>query len=239
MKKKIKNALWLPRGIYSLLSDVYKRYIMPKRRNLFGHYGEYATIQTPCFITEPQSCYINDYSVIRYGLNIINTLNVSVQVGKYCVLGPNCTLITGNHAQTLGLPQIVGCMCHVNDYDASIEICDSVWLGANVTVLPGVKIGRGAIVGCGSLVNKDIPPYAVAVGTPAKIIATTFSIDEILKHEKVIYSVGERYSYEALAELYNSVYKDLKSIGHDTIPKEKVSEIERMTSNIGISLNDF
>ena len=51
-----------------------------------------------------------------------------------------------------------------------VVIEDDVWLGANVVVLPGVKIGKGSVIGANSLVNKDIAPLSLAVGSPAKII---------------------------------------------------------------------
>ena len=47
---------------------------------------------------------------------------------------------------------------------------DNVWLGDNVTVLPGVTIGRGSIIGSNAVVSKSIPPYSIAVGIPARVI---------------------------------------------------------------------
>ena len=52
----------------------------------------------------------------------------------------------------------------------SVKICDKVWLGARVTVCPGVTISEGAIVGAGAVVTKDVPPRAVVAGVPAKVI---------------------------------------------------------------------
>ena len=52
----------------------------------------------------------------------------------------------------------------------SVSIEDDVWLGYNVTVLPGVTIGKGSVIGAGSVVCSDIPPYSIAVGNPAKVI---------------------------------------------------------------------
>ena len=51
-----------------------------------------------------------------------------------------------------------------------ITVEDDVWIGANSVILPGVHINKGAIIGAGSVVTKDIPPYAIAVGNPAKVI---------------------------------------------------------------------
>ena len=54
-----------------------------------------------------------------------------------------------------------------------------VWIGADVTLLGGVRIGNGAIIGAGAVVAKDVPPYAVVVGNPARVIKYRFSPEEI------------------------------------------------------------
>jgi acetyltransferase-like isoleucine patch superfamily enzyme len=51
-----------------------------------------------------------------------------------------------------------------------VVIEDDVWIGAKASILPGVRIGRGAIVGTGAVVNKDVPPFTVVAGVPAKIV---------------------------------------------------------------------
>jgi acetyltransferase-like isoleucine patch superfamily enzyme len=51
-----------------------------------------------------------------------------------------------------------------------VIVDDDVWLGYNVTVLPGVTIGKGSVIGAGSVVTKNIPPYSIAVGNPCKVI---------------------------------------------------------------------
>jgi lipopolysaccharide O-acetyltransferase len=51
-----------------------------------------------------------------------------------------------------------------------VEICDGAWLGQNVVICPGVRVGRGAVVGANSVVRDDVPDYAVAVGAPARVV---------------------------------------------------------------------
>ena len=51
-----------------------------------------------------------------------------------------------------------------------VKIGDDVWIGGRVIILPGVTIGNGCIIGAGAVVTKDIPPYSVAVGVPAKVV---------------------------------------------------------------------
>lgn len=66
----------------------------------------------------------------------------------------------------------------------AIIVDDDVWIGESAIIMAGVHIGRGAVIGAGAVVTKDVPPYAVAVGTPAKIVKYRFdheTIDKLLK----------------------------------------------------------
>lgn len=60
-----------------------------------------------------------------------------------------------------------------------IVIDDCVWLGANVTVCPGVTIGEGAVIGAGSVVTRDIPPYVIAVGNPCRALREITEADKL------------------------------------------------------------
>ena len=88
----------------------------------------------------------------------------------------------------------------VLDKDVIVE--EDVWLGCNVTILSGVTIGRGSTVAAGAVVNKDIPPYCIAGGIPARPIKFYWTIDEILEHEKVLYPSDQRYERKALEEIF-------------------------------------
>lgn len=71
-----------------------------------------------------------------------------------------------------------------DEYSSSCEIGHDVWIGANAIILRGVKIGTGAVIGAGAVVTRDVPPYAVVVGVPARILKYRFSqevIDALLK----------------------------------------------------------
>ena len=91
--------------------------------------------------------------------------NAKVVFGKDCLTGPGVTVIASKY-DVKGRNIIRS----YPPYERDIIIGDDVWLGANVVVLPGVKIGDGAIVGSGSVVTKDIEAYSVVVGIPAKEI---------------------------------------------------------------------
>ena len=85
-----------------------------------------------------------------------------ISIGDDCLIGHGCTLCTINHSVD---PSHRGDMI-----PAPIRIGNKVWLGANVTVLPGVVIGDGAIVAAGAVVTKDVPENTIVAGCPARII---------------------------------------------------------------------
>lgn len=80
--------------------------------------------------------------------------------------GPNVQMIAYNHYFENGQP--------LREYfsEQDIVIEDNVWLGANVIVLAGAKVGRGVVVGAGAIVIGDLPPHTVCVGVPAKAVKT-------------------------------------------------------------------
>jgi maltose O-acetyltransferase len=91
-------------------------------------------------------------------------LNDHVRMGDGVNIGHHTTLITSSHV--IGDSQRRAGLLTT----APITIEDGAWLGARVTVLPGVTIGKGAVIGAGALVTKDIPPNVLAGGVPARVI---------------------------------------------------------------------
>jgi acetyltransferase-like isoleucine patch superfamily enzyme len=90
-----------------------------------------------------------------------------LSIGSKANIGPHCRFSSYNHRfDDPGKP--IASQGLVSRGDTVVE--DDVWLGAGVTVLDGVRIGRGAVVGAGAVVTKDIPPYSVAVGIPARVM---------------------------------------------------------------------
>lgn len=118
-------------------------------------------------LINPKRIFIDENTVLNRNTHI-NPGNGRVQIGKYCHLGQRLTIYGFNH--NFEYPKRIP----YDDEKISKEIVinDFVWIGANVTILPGVNIGEGAIIGAGSVVTKDIPDLAIAAGNPAKIIKT-------------------------------------------------------------------
>lgn len=185
-----------------------KHYCLPK----FGYSAGSAQIGLPIIVTRPQNVFLYEKTRINPGAKII-TCTGKVIVKKYTGIAFGCTIVTGNHTPTVGFPQTVLGHSHMNDKERDIVIEEDVWIGANVTILSGAHISRGCVIGACSLVNKEIPPYAVVVGTPAKIIASKFTLEQILEHEQEIYTPTERFTREYLEDLFLNYYNGIRSIG--------------------------
>lgn len=90
----------------------------------------------------------------------------SIFIGDNCLIAMGVKLISANHT----IPSQNMLINSQPDIKASISIGNDVWIGADAKILAGTNIGNGAVIGANSVVNKDIPPFAIAVGTPARII---------------------------------------------------------------------
>lgn len=108
-------------------------------------------------------------------------ISVSVDIGDYCMFGPNVSFVGQDHVfDDVGVPIIFSGRPPV---PAVTHVGRDVWLGAGVVVMAGVNIGEGAIIGANSVVTKDIPPYTICVGSPAKVIRYRFAKEEdAIKH---------------------------------------------------------
>lgn len=139
--------------------------------------GEHSRVNYPCNIIDVS---LGDWSYIAPNSNISNC-----SIGKFCSIGPNFCCGLGMHP-TQGLstsPMFYSTagqngmsLCSEPKYRESehTAIGNDVFVGANVTVLDGVTIGDGAVIGAGAVVTADIPPYAVAVGVPARVVKYRF-----------------------------------------------------------------
>lgn len=149
--------------------------------------GAYVKIARPAHISNSQ---IGDYTYISMNSWISRT-----QIGKFCSIGPNFLCGWGIHPingistspmfySTRKQNGITLSKTDKIQEQKPVKIGNDVFIGANVTILDGVTIGDGAVVGAGAVVSKDIPPYAIAVGSPIQIMRYRFNdeqIDELLK----------------------------------------------------------
>jgi acetyltransferase-like isoleucine patch superfamily enzyme len=94
----------------------------------------------------------------------------SVTIGPDCLIAANCQIIDAN-GHELSFPAVEA-RARTRDQPRPVVVEAAVWLGTGVIVLPGVRIGRGSVVGAGSVVTRDIPPMSLAAGNPARVIRT-------------------------------------------------------------------
>lgn len=103
----------------------------------------------------------------RSGIGIDADLHGTITIGDDVMMGPRCTIFSRNH-RTDDTSRPMNAQGF--EQDKPVVIGDDVWLGANTTILPGVRIGSGSIVAAGAVVTGDVPPYSIVGGVPARVL---------------------------------------------------------------------
>lgn len=154
----ITGILWgsgdlLPQFIRNLLFKI-----------LLKDYGQKSMIDYKTYIRYPFRVKIGSYITINRGCQFFSSYynkDVEITIGNHVAVAPNVSFLAAGHDYTqIDLPDTAG----------SIIVGDYSWIGAGSIILQGVSIGEGAIVAAGSVVSRDVPPYTVAAGVPARVI---------------------------------------------------------------------
>ncbi|MEY4538529.1 MAG: hypothetical protein RLZZ306_286 [Bacteroidota bacterium] len=134
---------------------------------------------------------LQNVKVGSYTYGVLNVYSLYIQpsekldIGNYVSIAPNVQFLLGaNHqTDTITTYPLFSRFVEYDKIDAlskgEIIIEDEVWLGTNSIIVSGVRIGKGAIIASGSIVTKDVPPYSIYGGNPAKLIKMRFSEDII------------------------------------------------------------
>lgn len=130
----------------------------------FAGVGEGVRLDDDIYINKPENITIGRNTFIgrRCRLNAL----AKISIGESCLIAAGCTMMTWNH-------RLEGRSLDIRSAgkDTSpIVIGDGVWMGYDATVLPGVSVGRGAVIGASAVVTKDVKPFEVVVGIPARAI---------------------------------------------------------------------
>jgi len=146
---------------YNLLPPSEKAARNNPLKEFFKKLGNQVIVNPPMHI-DLGNLEVGDHTIINF--NFVALDEALVSIGEHCFIGPNCSIYTVTHSlcyqdRDLGL---------MTALPVSIE--DHCWLCGNVTVLPGVTIGKGSVIGAGSLVTKDIPAGVLAYGNPCRVI---------------------------------------------------------------------
>ena len=138
-----------------------------KNKKIFGKVGK-GNVFT-------KTAYIDDNAVVgNFNYFGSRTMVLYADIGNYCSIAPNVIIAPANHAiNYITTSNMV--VNKQNNYEFNLfqersKIGNDVWIGANTVIKQGVKIGDGSVIGANSFVNTDVPPFSVAVGSPAKII---------------------------------------------------------------------
>lgn len=131
-------------------------------KKLLGHLGSDSYFEPPVYFDYGYNTFVGDHFYGNHNLTVLDTGRITI--GDHVFIGPNVGLYAPAHpldieTRNAGLESAAG-----------ITIGNNVWIGGSVCVLPGVRIGDGAVIGAGSVVTHDIPPNVVAVGNPCRPI---------------------------------------------------------------------
>lgn len=140
--------------------DREKRIIQLKK--ILGQVDDTATIEKNFNCDNGKNIFVGKYFLANYNVTILDVNKV--HIGNNVMIGPNTIITTVGHPIS---PK--GRRKHLG-VTSPVTIGNDVWIGGNVTILPGVTIGNNVVIGAGALVNKDIPDNSLAVGVPAKVI---------------------------------------------------------------------
>lgn len=196
----------------SFLNDIYKQFNLIKFRRRWRRKNSHNMTSVKSIFNDKLVSVGNG----SYGeLNVISFTDVSkLKIGNYCSIAQNVSFVLNAEHElyhistypfkvaTLGVQRGEA----ISKGDIVLE--DDVWVGYGATILSGVHIGQGAVIGAGALVNKDIPPYAICGGIPAKVIKYRFSPEIIGELLEVDY---RKLSKEMIEAHINELYQELKN----------------------------
>lgn len=182
------------------------------------------------------NCRMGMHSYMVSGL-----MRSTVSIGRYCSIGRDVSIGTGEHALealSTGGPiqnNYPFKRFSVADKTRNIRtiIEDDVWVGDKATIFSGVTIGMGAVIGTGAVVTSDIPPYAVAVGMPARVVKYRFEdhiIQQLIESEWCNYDPDDILTIcNKLNEMDTFLERLQKSDFKPTFQKEQYIEISKKT----------
>lgn len=155
-RQKIKELLRL----YNLTQTAPERGALLQQ--LLGGMGQNLIIEPPFYCVYGHNIYMGDYVYLNVLCTILDCNEV--HIGSHVMIGPAVQIYTAAH-ELQAEPRIQGW-----EVAKSIVIEDNVWLGGSAILLPGVRIGRNAVVGAGAVVTRNVPANTIVAGNPARVI---------------------------------------------------------------------
>lgn len=139
----------------------------------------------------------------------------TLKIGNYCSIAPNVSFILSadhyiNHISTYPFKVKIMKEKFEGKSKGNIVVNDDVWIGYGAIIMSGVHIGQGAIIAAGALITKDIPPYAIVGGVPAKIIKYRFKPEIIKELLKIDYN---KLTKKDIANNIDKLYVEIREKG--------------------------
>lgn len=198
--------------LFSIIAKIYDRFFRaPVIKKSLGTCGSHVVFRWNEWHQPWQNVYLSDYTQMVEATIISHGGKLVIKEGSGAAEG--LVVVTNNHKKVAG-DWIRHQMDSLEyDFEKDIIVEEDVWIGANVTLLGDAYIGRGAVIGAGSVIRNKIPPYAIVTGNPAKIIGFSLQPEEIIEHEKAIYPEEKRLPLDVLEKNYDKYFlKRLKEI---------------------------
>lgn len=177
-----------------------------------------------------ESSYIMEpYYIISHDSRKNNGELPKIKIGKYCSIAMNCYFTLSQHLlnrfTTTTSPEEMHLFSHSQGNRSSfskgdIIIENDVWIGANCIILDGITIGNGAVIATGSVVTKNVEPYSIVGGNPAKLIKYRFSSELIERIEKLKFwdmPIEFIQSVDIWSENIEDTIKEIESIQANNI----------------------
>ncbi|WAL80253.1 acyltransferase [Shewanella sp. DAU305] len=174
MRSEFKYNLVKLMGLFSGNVSFYK-FLAPLSKIFWrlslGSIGPNSRIMAQVEILEPQ--HVNIGANVYIGKRVSMYGGGGIFIGDNVLIAMDCILLTRNHKFSKSK------LINTQGYTYKKIVIDSdVWLGARVTILPGVVVGQGAIIAAGAVVNKNVAPYSIVAGVPAKVIGNRVNESE-------------------------------------------------------------
>lgn len=182
----------------------------------FNFIGKYSTV---AYCQFGKYSYISQFSIIKS-----TTVGNFTSISWGCSIGPeehdfnrltSHSILTSNKAFTLFDQKLY------NPFEKELTIGNDVWIGCNSTILRGLRIGDGAIIGANSLVTKDVPPFAIVVGSPAKILKYRFD-------DKIICALQEIKWWDLSDEIIKKLFPIFQ---HEKLDIKIIEDLKNIIGN--------
>ena len=131
-------------------------------RKILGQVGEGIEVRPPFYCDYGANIQVGDGFYANFNLTVLDVARVTF--GDNCFIGPNVQVLAAGHPMHAE-PRRAGW-----EWGLPVTVDDDVWIGGGAIILPGVHIGRGAVIGAGSVVTRDVPECVLAAGNPCRVI---------------------------------------------------------------------